>query len=359
MATYTRNQIERMAEDDMKNFNDLDLSGCDLSGLEFTQKPFKRAILRGANLSGATFTQCEFKKADLRGASLLKTQFDQCEFPEAVFDEAIVEQAAFCQCDFKRATWNGSKVKKTEFSQCDNLVGLPVEKIYQSLWDMDDDRQKREVCRARLQVLEPVVGGQIKERKDESEIQFVGAFQGRAFRVLLDMDFGQPSVQLVAKNRLGGLRLFRDPGKKTKAAAPDQWDQMDQVPVHFFLSDSVFLEEFSAEMEWTKKRLEMLPEPIYNGFMALLEQLKLTSIELADEWIEARFKKDILQLNLAESVPMILAVFGQLAPVLEAAQPVGPVLSFAEMTGAAGVCRYCANAVPWGQIRCPSCGASL
>ncbi len=357
---FSRKQIETMVSDDARSFNDLDLSGCDLSGLEFTQRYFKRANLRGANLSGATFCQCEFKKADLTGANLTKADFSQCEFPEAVLDETVVERTTFSQCEFKRATWNGAKVKKAEFSQCDDVTGLPVEKVYATLWDMDDEAAKWKVCRERLSALAPILGGTVKERRDEDTIAWHGTFQGRAFRVCVDLSFGQPLVQMAATNRLGDLRLNRDPGRKAKAAPPDEWDEKDGSDVCFFLSDSVFLEAPVSELEWLKQRLETLPGPLYNSCLALLDHLKLQYLELADDWIQAEYKKDILQVNLAESVPMILAVFAAAAAHVEAARPVGPVFDAEAFAGAASApCRYCGNAVPWGQVRCPSCGASL
>jgi len=317
MPQYTRDQLRRMAGDIQKNFNDKNLSDCDLTGLEFWQKPFKRAVLSGADLTQASFHQCEFKKADLSGADLSSTKFIQCEFRDAVLDGVVLEHAQFLQCDFKRATWKGVRVKEIEFSQCTNLEGLTVEKVIRGLWELDDDQQKRAICLPQLKALEPLLDGVVEERLKKAELLFTGKLQDRAFFVRVGTDYGRTSVRLAAMNRLGPLRLFCDPGREFPEQPPEDPDEADLTCHPISMSGSVFLEEDADDLETAKGRLARLPEPIRQELIALLEAWNLQMVELTEEGIEAHYRKEILNLRLADSVPGILDVFGRVAAMLE------------------------------------------
>jgi len=404
MPTLTRSQVETM-NGASKNFNDQDLSGCDLSGLKFSSREFKRANLRGANLQGATFEYCEFKKSDLSKAVLSGAKFETCQFPGALLDAATAEGTQFRYCDFKGASWSGTVVKKCEFDSCDDIVGLPPHKVYASLSDMPDEKAKLAVCTERYAQLAPLLKGSVRQREDDTSCAYVGEFRGRPFRISVDYYDGCPEVQLLINNTLDQLSLCRDPKLKLKQQQRDQWDEVDDTEIVHFLSDSVYLEETREELEKCLRVISLIAPQTLQNLLETMETLKINALDFTDKFIEADYKKDILVTDLSQGVPLLLELFSQIAPVLETGRsqdspgpategapmfpaPVTPTAqtapAFPGFATAAPVavpqtpsgapsfglpespsfdlskhCRHCGTAIPWGQFECPSCGKSF
>lgn len=397
MPALTRTDVEQLLQKPGKNFNDQDLTGCDLSGLEITGRDFKRAMLTGARLTGAKFDSCDFKQADLTGADLSGTSFSTCPFHGARLDGATIKDAMFEYCDFKGATWTGAVVKRCAFDSCDDIEGLAPHKIYRTLADLPEDNQKRVICRERFAPLQALVGGVFEGSEEDSVCDLVGEFRGRPFIVRVDLWDGSPTLRLETKEAQGAwFYVYRDPKRRAKAAA--QGSQTgDGTPLLHFLSESVYLEEDSREeLDLCLEVLSRLRPDTREALVGAMEAFKLETVETTDEYIEGEYKKDILVLDLTQSVPLLLDLLSQLADVVEsvpekltetvtdtladtktvkAPEPVTVTVTEsvtvkapepATVTAAALVpespgfdltkrCRHCGETIPWGEFECPAC----
>ncbi|PKN26874.1 MAG: hypothetical protein CVU65_04295 [Deltaproteobacteria bacterium HGW-Deltaproteobacteria-22] len=374
MPAISRPQIEALTKNLTKNFNDLDLSGCDLSGLSFDSREFKRANLRGANLRGASFLDCEFKKGDLREADLSEVKFESCSFPDAILDEAIIKDAVFEYCRFKGASWTGARVKRCRFESCDDIVGLPLHKIYTSLSDISDDEQKKAVCREHFAPLDPILHGSVRERDEDYTIAYVGEFGGRPYRIQIDYYDGSPEVQMLVENTLEPFCLYRDPKRKLKQQQRDQWDDADDSELVHFLSDGVYIEETRAELGKSLQVISLMDAATIKSLLEWMEELKIDTVETTDKWIQADYKKDILFTDLTVGIERLLELFSQIAAVLETGRSQNapgrsqepttsqlPQSTFPETPSfdLTKRCRHCNTTIPWGQFECPSCGKSF
>jgi len=404
MPALTRTDLEQLLQRPGKNFNDQDLTGCDLSGLEITGRDFKRAKLAGARLTEAKFDSCDFKQADLTGADLSGASFSTCPFHGARLDGATIKDATFEHGEFKGATWTGAVVKRCSFEFCDDIEGLAPHKIYRTLSDMPDDAQKLAVFRERVASLQALLGGAVEGSEEDSECALVGEFRGRTFRVKVDFYDGSPTLRLETKETEGAwFYVYRDPKRRAKAGIPadmaaSEVVERDGTWLHF-LSESVYLEEDSREeLDLCLEVLSRLRPDTRQSLVEAMETFKLETVETNDEYIEGEYKKDILVLDLTQSVPMLLDLLSQLADVVEslpekltetgtntmadtmtvkAPEPVTVTVTEsvtvtvkapepATVTEAALVpespgfdltkrCRHCGETIPWGEFECPAC----
>jgi hypothetical protein len=316
MPPLTRDDIVKWLEKPSRSFNDQDLTGCDLSGLEITGRDFKRAKLAGARFSGAKFDACDFKQADLTSADLSGATFETCPFPGARLDGATVKDATFEYCEFKGATWTGAVVKRCTFESCDDLAGLAPHKIYRTLSDMPDDDRKLALCRERFAPLQALLGGKFEGSAEDSVCELVGELRGRVFRVKVDLWDGSPTLQLGTRNTGDAwFYVYRDPKRRAKAEA--RGPAGEKALLHF-LSESVYLEEDSREeLDACLGVLARLRPDTRKALVEAIESFKLETIAVNDEYIEGEYKKDILVLDLTQSVPLLLDLFFQLAEVVE------------------------------------------
>jgi len=423
MPTYTRTDIEAALDRPTEIYDDLDLSACDLSELTISGRTFNRTRLTGASLAGAYFEGCEFHEADLTGANLAGTSFENCELHQADFtganlggtsfvschlvgarlDGAKVKDSNFECCDFQGATWAGTIVKRCTFESCDDLTGLPPRKIYSTLSDMPEEADKRAVCRERFAPLEPLVGGAFHEQEGDTDCTWNGVFRGRPFFVRVDDFDGSPSLRLefTTENEVM-FALYRDPKRKSKAAAakaPDRADTPDGDHVEHlhFLSDSVFLEATREDLSRDLAVLSRLHPSTLAALVGAMEAFKIQNLEVFDHWVELDYKKDILFLDLTQSVPVLLDLLDHLAGVVETGEPgtapgrdlptmptaassgsLAPLAPVSMPDAGAGVslsfasaveppspesstfdltkhCRHCGAVIPWGEFECPDC----
>lgn len=316
MPALTRTDLEQLLQKPGKSFNDQDLTGCDLSGLEITGRDFKRAKLVDARLTEAKFDSCDFKQADLTGADLSGASFSTCPFHGARLDGATIKDATFEYGEFKGATWTGAVVKRCTFESCDDIEGLAPHKVYRTLADLPEDGQKRAICRERFAPLQALVGGKFEGSEEDSVCDLVGEFRGRAFIVRVDLWDGSPTLRLSTQNTEGvWFYVYRDPKRRAKAEAAGS---AGETALLHFLSESVYLEEDSREeLDACLGVLARIPPDTSQSLVEAIESFKLETIEVNDEYIEGDYKKDILVLDLTQSVPRLLDLFSRLADVLE------------------------------------------
>ncbi len=97
----------------------LDLSGYDLSRIDFTEATFKKTVLADANLQGGTFTEAVFSSAnlrstDLRGADLREAEFKDCDLTGANLGNAKLFKTQFADTALDECRVNGIYTWKTE-----------------------------------------------------------------------------------------------------------------------------------------------------------------------------------------------------------------------------------------------------
>ena len=102
----------------------VDLTGTDLSGVEFIRATlagshFQQADLSGAELQGAHIVSCNFEEANLSGAKLMGAYISGTCLARANLSGADLTGAVLIDCDFKGA----------DLSNC-NIYGI-------SAWDLD------------------------------------------------------------------------------------------------------------------------------------------------------------------------------------------------------------------------------
>lgn len=116
-----------------RDFTDMDLTGADLSSIDFSNACLRYVLLENANLTGCTFdgadmteamlARAEMKNVSLRqthlqGASLIQTQCTECDFFEVDLSDAKLLEASFTQCDFSGATFKKINLDKVFLTDC-------------------------------------------------------------------------------------------------------------------------------------------------------------------------------------------------------------------------------------------------
>jgi uncharacterized protein YjbI with pentapeptide repeats len=94
-----------------KDPHTLDLSGCDLSGVDLTQLSFGNALLAGTTFDGASLRGARFSGADLSNCS-----FRGCSANYAVFNNCTLDHATFMNADFSGADFSGSSIRGAVFT---------------------------------------------------------------------------------------------------------------------------------------------------------------------------------------------------------------------------------------------------
>ena len=211
------------------------------------------------------------------------------------------------------ATWNGAVVKRCTFESCDDIEGLAPHKIYASLSDMPEDEQKLAVCRERFSPLQALVGGTIEGTAEDTACQLVGEFRGRKFSLHVDFYDGSPTLHLDTRETEDvWFYVYRDPKRRAKAEAARTDGDQEPQRLHF-LSESIYLEEETQEeLDACLAVLARLSPGTREALIEALETFKIDQLEIADDHLEADYKKDILVLDLTQSVPLLLDLFAQL-----------------------------------------------
>lgn len=310
-----RAQIEKMLEDSA-SFAGADLSGADLSNLEFSQVNLRGARLTNAHGRKVEFSQCDLQGAILEGFKLEDSEFSQCELQQASFYGAQLARIEFTQCDFKGASLAAAlRIDACEFCQCEHISGLRPEQLYKQFSDMDDE-VKTPLAQERMKAFAALVQGRYKEHKDDNELEVVGQFQGRSYRVGFDLDFDQIEVELRCDNALIELELHHDPEASASGSEPDEWDHDRDRSQRIFLAPGTYIESTVNDAPRVQQVLHALP-----GFgahvSAWMQSLGLEELELGERTFSACFKGDLLRTDLSAQIPKILQFLGTLAPQFE------------------------------------------
>lgn len=102
-----------------ESFEECDLRGIDLSGVNFD----------GVNLTNAKFGEANCQKATFRNANLTGASFWNANLREATLDGANLEEADFDYCNLDAVSFRDAKIKKAIFP----YKRLPVEVVQRSV----------------------------------------------------------------------------------------------------------------------------------------------------------------------------------------------------------------------------------
>jgi CheY-like chemotaxis protein len=125
-----------------EDLEDVNFSGCDLSGSSFVDCRFIRVNFDRAVLNSSSFKKCEFISCGFRAANSERVEFNECEFLDVDFSEATFVSSKFKGGRLKNVEWNDTKFKDTTFEN--GLEGKPfrvlvVEDQLKSLvWTMEE-----------------------------------------------------------------------------------------------------------------------------------------------------------------------------------------------------------------------------
>lgn len=117
----------------------LDLSGCDLSWVEFYDINFNWIDFTGANLSCAQFENCNFSEVRLTNANMRETIFMNCGIggsysESADFTDSFFRDSTLQKCDFENADFSRSRFMDCQIYDCDfrkaNLTRLDLEESF-------------------------------------------------------------------------------------------------------------------------------------------------------------------------------------------------------------------------------------
>jgi uncharacterized protein YjbI with pentapeptide repeats len=104
VRTLTRKQVGDMIRR-RESLVEVDLRGCDLSGLSFD----------GLDLTAAKFGEANLSKCSFRGARLARASFWGSSLRDVTFDEADLEEADFDYANLDGVTLRGAKTRKAIF----------------------------------------------------------------------------------------------------------------------------------------------------------------------------------------------------------------------------------------------------
>lgn len=356
-----RQQVEKMLENS-ESLAGADLSGLDLTGLEFSQTDLRGARLVNVKARGVEFCQCDAKQAVFDGAVLEKCEFSQCELQQSSFRGAQLVRVEFSQCEMAGAQLAEARVEECEFSQCEGVAGLRPEQQYKDFSDMED-AERWALARQRLGALAAMVQARYKEHPEDDEAEVVGHFQGRPYRVGVDIDFGSVEVELRCDNSVGTVAFCFDPAAKATPDA-DEWDRERGRAQRVFVAHGVYIDTTAAEVAGVHGLLQAMPGlgAHVGGWMPALglEQLSIDA-----GLIGVKFKEDLLRQDLAQKIPQLLGFLGSLVPQFERGGSrvvaIARVFVGGQPVTSGGpriLCRYCGSSFVLGaQPGCPSCGA--
>lgn len=105
---------------DGKTLPGANLSGFDLTGIEFTDCTLVEADFSEVDLTEATFRGCDLSDADFHDAELRSATFENCTFDETTLAGANLNAAMFLgECEFSRTDLSGTRAVGTIFKDAD------------------------------------------------------------------------------------------------------------------------------------------------------------------------------------------------------------------------------------------------
>lgn len=314
-----RAQVEKMLEESA-SLAGADLSGLDLSNLEFSQTNLAGARLTNVRGRKVEFSQCELRGAILDGAQLEQCEFSQCELQQVSFYGAQLVAVEFSQCEFQGASIGAAlKLERCTFTQCEGISGLKPEQQFEDFSDMETEQQIA-LASERMKALATLVQGRYKERRDDDELEVVGHFQGRPYRVGVNLDFGSVEAELRCTNTLGTLEIQFDLEAGSTPDDSDEWDHARGRAQRLFIAPGTFIETSVNEAPTVQRLLHALPG-LGAHVGAWMQALALQSLSLDTETVGARFQKDLLRVDLTKMIPQLLGFLNTLAPQLERRAP--------------------------------------
>ncbi|MGO4742358.1 DUF2169 domain-containing protein [Serratia quinivorans] len=122
LAQIIRNRVAATMAGD-KNFNGIDLTGADLSGMDLRHADFSQCLLESADLS-----RCRLDHANFHQAMLARADLSAASLQYATLDKASLALAQCKGSDFSHASLLETNLQETLFSQC-NFTSARLEQL--------------------------------------------------------------------------------------------------------------------------------------------------------------------------------------------------------------------------------------
>jgi hypothetical protein len=105
---------------DKRNFDDVDLRGQTLQGLELSGCSFRRANMQNVEFGPVRFRQCDFSQSDLRGCTMPRlTIFEDSQLESADMNGALLVNTQFIRATLSNASFSRAQLHGVTFQQCE------------------------------------------------------------------------------------------------------------------------------------------------------------------------------------------------------------------------------------------------
>ena len=95
------------------DFRKVNLSGCDLSGIDLSEGIFSGANLSGANLSRSKIVNAHVDGVNFTGANLSDTNFDHSVMSDSIFLDSNLRGACLNVCNLAKANFSGADLSES------------------------------------------------------------------------------------------------------------------------------------------------------------------------------------------------------------------------------------------------------
>lgn len=105
---------------DKRNFDDVDLQGQALQGLELSGCSFRRANMQNVEFGPVHFRQCDFSQSDLRGCTMPRlTVFEDSRLDSANMNGALLVNTQFLRTALNNASFSRTQLHGVTFQMCE------------------------------------------------------------------------------------------------------------------------------------------------------------------------------------------------------------------------------------------------
>ena len=212
------------------DFQNADLSGLNLQGLDLSRANFKGATLvdtqlQGSNLVGVNATGANFERANLSGAALSNSNFDKTNMRQADMTGSNLNDASFSRADLTGARINRTEMYRVDLSGA-NLTMVQAQEAYLTRANLNDANLTRgdfsSANFAFAQVQRAQVGGASFQGANFHEIDLTGT--NTSFANLRDIKNASPEISPKTAVQASGVQT-----QPSTATEPSRVPDLDKL----------------------------------------------------------------------------------------------------------------------------------
>jgi hypothetical protein len=148
--------------------------------------------------------------------------------------------------------------------------------------------------------LQPILGGNVKEREGGDEVHVTGEYAGLPVRVVFDVNFGGVTVEAKTQKELTHMFINYDPEGRAAYSGDtqnaDEWDD-ENSEIKVFVSEHLYYEGDTEELARWKEIWEGIPEAVRNQIVGALEAIQGSFMMDRQGKIELRTHQSIMGLG--------------------------------------------------------------